>query len=109
MKQVTMIYSCPVCDYPGLDVKPYAIWPPPPTGVALSPPYNEWLGRPSYDVCVRCSYEFGFDDDPGFEDPGTSFEDYRAQWVADGKPWLAPEYIPPGYSEPQDQPEPQGR
>ena len=93
-----MTYSCPVCGYPGLDVKPYASWPPP-EGLLLAPPYEVLLGSPSYDVCVRCSYEFGFDDNPDWETPGTSFEEYRARWVADGKPWLAAEYIPPGYVE----------
>ena len=97
-----MTYACPVCGYLGLEVKPYGTWPPP-EGLVLKPPYEELLGAPSYDVCVRCSYEFGFDDNPGFDDPGTSFEDYLAQWVADGKPWLAAEYIPPGYVEGQDQ------
>lgn len=89
-----MTYECPVCDHPGLDCKPYASWPPP-EGLALSPPYNEFLGMPSYEVCPQCGFEFGFDDDPGTDSPGDSFESYREKWIAEGRPWFDQGPLPP--------------
>lgn len=83
-------YTCPVCDHRTLDVKPYETWPPP-EGLVLTPPYADQLGRASYEVCVRCSFEFGNDDDPGTAAP-LSFEQYRDEWEADGRPWLSPIY-----------------
>ncbi len=70
----------PVCDHVGLEVKPYATWPPP-TGLVLTPPYEDLLGPPSYEVCPRCDYEFGNDDNPGTAKP-VSFKDYRHEWEA---------------------------
>jgi hypothetical protein len=78
--------AMPVCDYPGLSAKPYEMWPPP-EGTALHPLYEDQLGRASYEVCVRCGFEFGFDDDPG-EAPGKSFEVYRTERESAGQPWL---------------------
>lgn len=80
----TATYTCPVCGYPGLECKPYALWPPPP-GVDLQPPYCDALGRPSYEVCPRCGFEFGNDDNPGTAKP-VSFEQYRREWEAAGCP-----------------------
>lgn len=77
-----MTYECPVCAYPELRSKPYELWPPP-KNVDLSPPYEDFLGRPSYEVCPRCGYEFGNDDNPGTGSP-QSFEDYKAEWQARG-------------------------
>lgn len=81
---------CPVCDYTGLAVPPYEVWPPPP-GTDLMPPYAQQLGRPSYEVCPRCGFEFGNDDDPGTAAP-VSFEEYRADWVAGGRRWFDPNH-----------------
>jgi hypothetical protein len=53
----------------------------------LSPPYEDLLGRASYEVCSQCGFEFGFDDNPGTGKP-MSFEQYRAEWEADGSPWF---------------------
>jgi hypothetical protein len=83
------LISCPVCNWVGLNRPPYTTWPPDPDMV-LTPPYMYQLGMPTYEVCVRCGYEFGFDDDPGEEGAETSFEEYRAKWIAKGKPWLNP-------------------
>jgi hypothetical protein len=80
------MYACPVCGYVGLEVKPYALWPPPPD-VELRPPYEDQLGRPSYEVCPRCGFEFGNDDNPGTAEP-ESFEEYRRAWEASGRPWF---------------------
>jgi hypothetical protein len=83
---VSTTYTCPVCCWPGLDVKPYESWPPP-KGVVLSPPYCHQLGDASYDVCLKCGFEFGNDDNPGTAAP-QSFEEYRAEWKAQGSPWF---------------------
>jgi rubredoxin len=80
------MYTCPVCGYEFLQSKPYETWPPP-EGITLSPPYEDQLGRPSYEVCPRCGFEFGNDDNPGTAQP-QSFEDYRKSWEAKGCPWF---------------------
>jgi hypothetical protein len=79
-----MSYTCPVCRFEGLAYPPYESWPPPPD-IELSPPYEDLLGAPSYEVCPRCGFEFGNDDNPGTGIP-VSFEQYRAEWEADGRP-----------------------
>jgi hypothetical protein len=84
------MYKCPVCAHPRLECKPYEIWPPP-EGVVLEPPYENQLGAASYEVCVRCAFEFGFDDNPGAGE-GTSFDAYRRRWVELGRPWLDEKY-----------------
>ena len=75
-------YACPVCDLVGLNVRPYPTWPPLP-GVILAPPYFDQLARESYEVCARCGFEFGFDDSPGGDMPGDSFESYREERIAE--------------------------
>lgn len=80
------MYECPVCHYPGLTAKPYEQWPPP--EIVLSPPYENVLGRPSYEVCPRCGFEFGNDDNPGTGE-ATSFEEYRKEWQSGGQRWFA--------------------
>jgi hypothetical protein len=80
-------HECPVCEFRGLTQKPYELWPPPPR-IVLSPPYEDVLGRPSYEVCPRCGFEFGNDDNPGTASP-TSFEAYREEWRAEDKPWFS--------------------
>jgi hypothetical protein len=54
-----------------------------------SPPYEDALGEPAYEVCPRCCFEFGNDDNPGTGQP-QSFEDYRLEWEAEGRPWFSP-------------------
>lgn len=78
-------YACPVCEAVELDVKPYETWPPPP-GVLLTPPYENQLGRPSYEVCRNCGFEFGNDDNPGGDATPDSFESYRHDWHERGAP-----------------------
>lgn len=82
---VTM-FTCPVCDYPGLTTAPYELWPPA-KDLVLKPPYELQLGRPSYEVCPKCGFEFGNDDNPGTAEPA-SFEEYRAEWIDEGMPWF---------------------
>lgn len=55
------VFVCPVCNFEGLTVAPYETWPPPPD-TALHPPYEDALGRPSYEVRPLCEFEFGNDD-----------------------------------------------
>jgi hypothetical protein len=80
------MFTCPVCGYDCLQSKPYEKWPPP-EGLRLSPPYEDMLGTPSYEVCPRCGFEFGNDDNPGTAPP-QSFEEYRKNWEAEGRPWF---------------------
>lgn len=80
------MFSCPVCCNETLEAAPYEVWPPP-GNLVISPPYEDFLGRPSYEVCPRCGFEFGNDDNPGTGD-GVSFEEYRRGWEAEGKPWF---------------------
>jgi hypothetical protein len=80
------VFECPVCRHAGLAVAPYERWPPP-RGVELRPPYEDLLGRPSYEVCPRCGFEFGNDDNPGTSEP-QSFDAYRQEWEAQGRPWF---------------------
>lgn len=82
------MFTCPVCGYDRLAAKPYENWPPPPE-LELTPPYEDLLGRPSYEVCPRCGFEFGNDDNPGTAEP-SSFETYREEWVAKGRPTFDP-------------------
>jgi hypothetical protein len=83
------MFTCPVCGYNLLTAKPYEIWPPP-DGLELSPPYEDQLGRPSYEVCPRRGFEFGNDDNPGTAAP-VAFESNRAGWVARGRRGFDPE------------------
>lgn len=80
------MYECPVCHHVGLTAKPYERWPPPPDA-DLAAPYENALGTPSYEVCPRCGFEFGNDDNPGTAEP-QSFEGYRHEWEARGRPWF---------------------
>ena len=89
-----VVYECPVCEHPGLSERPYEVWPPP-EGIELSPPYEDLLGRASYEVCPRCGFEFGNDDNPGTAEPD-SFESYRSEWEARGRPWFMQKSPPPG-------------
>lgn len=85
------MYECPVCGREVLSCKPYETWPPP-EGIDLRPPYGDFLGQPSYEVCVSCGFEFGNDDEPGGTLVPDSFESYRERWIAGGRRWF---YTPP--------------
>ena len=78
------MFECPVCGFDGLTEQPYETWPPPPD-LPITPPYEDWLGRPTYEVCPMCAFEFGNDDNPGTADP-VSFAEYRAEWEERGRP-----------------------
>ena len=73
-----------MCGSEELSARPYETWPP--LDVAtLTPPYEDFLGKPSYEVCPNCGFEVGNDDNPGTAAP-SSFAEYRAQWMAGGSP-----------------------
>src|SRR2546430_2796969 len=86
-KGLTQMFRCPVCNCEALSAKPYKTWPPP-SDIDLAPPYELQLGPASYEVCPRCGFEFGNDDNPGTAPP-LSWESYRQDWVARGRPWLS--------------------
>lgn len=54
----------------------------------MVPPYEHYLGEPSYEVCPRCGFEFGNDDNPG-TGPSVSFGEYRDDWKRRGEPWFS--------------------
>ena len=92
-------YTCPCCGFPGLDVLPYERA----SGVGLirgvAPPYSKLFGKPTYDCCSCCGFEFGGDD--GEQYPGVeseSFESYLMDWIAVGCPWLFEEEKPENWS-----------
>ncbi len=80
------VWLCPVCSFPGLRAPPYENWPPRAEGLG-PPPYEDTLGRPSYEVCPMCGFEFGNDDNPGAAAP-MSFDAFREDWQAQGRPIL---------------------
>jgi hypothetical protein len=67
----------------------------------LTPPYEDFLGRPSYEVCSRCGFEFGNDDNPGTGEP-VSFEEYRREWKAEGRPRFGEDARSLGSAEEED-------
>lgn len=79
------MYDCPVCGHPGLEQSPYEVWPPP-ADLELTPPYEDFLGQPSYEVCPRCGFEFGNDDNPGTGATPASFDGYRRDWQSRDSP-----------------------
>jgi len=72
------VFTCPVCGSKTLSTKPYEVWPAP-DDLEISPPYEDFLGTPSYEVCPTCEFEFGNDDNPGTAEP-LSFEQDRIEW-----------------------------
>lgn len=90
-------FECPCCGCVALSSPPYdrisAIEP----NSALTPPYAPQLGIPTYEVCICCGFEFGFNDDPGASRTGQRFSEYRAWWLGVG-----------GYDVHADDPLPEG-
>ena len=83
-----MGYTCPCCGYDGLDGPAYEHLGPPPWSDLGSPPYDPQFGRPSYEVCACCGFEFGNDDNPGTGAEPDSFEEYREEWIREGCNWF---------------------
>jgi hypothetical protein len=57
-------HTCPVCKFDGLKEAPFG-------------PHNE----PSYEICPKCGFEFGFD---GGNDP-VVFENFYQRWLENGE------------------------
>jgi len=77
---------CPCCGFPDLMMPAYTniVFP---TPIDARPPYEEFFGAPSYEVCSCCGFEFGNDDNPGTSSP-VSFEDFRKEWLLEGAKWF---------------------
>lgn len=90
-------FVCPCCGFEGLNRPAYENLPAAPVGQDLEPPYSQYFGMPSYEVCSCCGFEFGNDDEPGTREPDT-FQSYLAEWVANGAVWFSPEKRPVGWS-----------
>ncbi len=89
-------FVCPCCGFDRLDVLPYL-------NICTAgvfdakPPYRKFFGAPSYDVCSCCGFEFGFDDNPEGDLPGSSFGDYLYEWISQGMIWFDPKEKPPNF------------
>lgn len=68
-------YMCPVCGYSGLQETPYNTY-----------------GHGSYEICVCCGFQFGYDD---FPDKEQGFDNWRKKWRKDGYPWFSKRTPPP--------------
>lgn len=89
MDAASVTYCCPCCGHPGLTEPAYRDLPIPSVAdlAEVRPPYASTFGDPSHDICSCCGFEFGFDDDTNAGD-GSSFEEYLAEWIAEGCPWF---------------------
>jgi hypothetical protein len=90
-------FACPCCGFSGLGSKPYAKGVTLPVSQELKPPYSQYFGLPSYEVCDCCGFEFGFDDEPGVGAPDT-FSGYLGQWISEGQTWFSPRKRPDGWT-----------
>ena len=77
-----MKYTCPVCGYPEL----------------VDPPRGP-DGGASEEICPSCGFQFGYTDD----DQGISYEQWRADWIAQGMPWSSVGIHPPSGWDPVQQ------
>lgn len=68
-----MAYHCPVCGYDKLTEKPY-----------------DTKGNPSYEICVCCGFQYGYDD----VDQEHTFESYFEEWLNNGAKWFEPNSQP---------------
>lgn len=91
------MYHCPCCGYDGLELRPYADMPDPPWDEHPDPPYCVHYGEPTYDVCDCCSFEYGFEDEPGGGATPDSFETVRLEWIKRGCPWFYEHKKPEGW------------
>lgn len=90
-------YMCPCCGFVGLDCPPYKGLTEDLLVRGLIPPYRNYFGWGSYDVCPCCGFEFGNDDEPGGDAVGDSFEKYLADWISRGQKWFTPTMKPAGW------------
>jgi len=77
-----MKHICPVCGWPDLH----------------EPPRNT-EGAASFEICVSCGFEFGFDDD----DAGLTYDAARVRWVEGGMKWWSASCPAPAGWDPEEQ------
>lgn len=87
------MHNCPCCGFSGLEYRPYARLTSLESIDDLAPPYCQFFGDPSYEVCTCCGFEFGNDDEPG-TGAAMSFKEYRIDWIKRGCPWFTPSQRP---------------
>ena len=78
-----MKYVCPVCNYDGLDQKPY----------------ND-RGYGSYEICLCCGFQFGVDD---FPDKEQGIREWRERWIENGCRWTYGQHLKPPNWDPVEQ------
>jgi len=72
--------TCPICGYNKLS----------------EPPYRDYTGGgPSFEVCLCCEFEFGFDD----LSKGYTFDRYRDNWIKNGFIFFYKELMPQNWNE----------
>ena len=57
------------------------------------PLYNN-SSNPSYEICVCCGFEFGFDDNLKRQ----TYDSYRTKWLEEGAKWFRQELKPDGWN-----------
>lgn len=74
IKEDKFKYTCPVCGYEELEIKPY-----------------DSKGLGSTEMCQCCGFQFGHSDHAC----GVTHEEWRKVWIARGTPWSSRGYKPP--------------
>lgn len=64
-------YKCPVCNFKGL----------------FEPAYDP-DGYGTYEICICCGFEFGFDDD-GYKTKEEAYTTWRIKWKEGGCKWFS--------------------
>jgi hypothetical protein len=90
-------FTCPCCGCAGLEEPPYERFVGSHVSSDLEPPYAQYFGVLSYEVCDCCGFEFGNDDEPSTGAP-VSFDSYRNDWIKRGATWQNPAKMPPDWS-----------
>lgn len=79
---MTTGYTCPACGYDDL----------------IEPPYGDGEDA-SYEICPSCGFEYGYTDDSS----GYTFEQWRAEWEAEGRQWFSRSRTKPNGWDPVEQ------
>lgn len=90
-------HTCPCCGYANLKYSAYEKLQSILSVQGVKPPYAQYFGAPSYEVCPCCGFEFGNDDEPGTADP-VSFGEYLSDWIRRGAEWFDPSACPSGWN-----------
>jgi hypothetical protein len=89
--------TCPCCGFEGLHAPAYKALPENVLVRGIAPPYSQYFGEPSFEVCDCCGFEFGNDDEPGTAQP-QSFEEYLKEWIQDACIWFSADAKPASWS-----------